>query len=77
MTHGVHWLPKVDKIVVLLNGIVSEVGSYEELISHDGAFAQFLLTYLNEEDEDGDPESKLFAFVVCIFLSILRYLSFD
>lgn len=56
VTHGVHWLPKVDKIVVLLNGIVSEVGSYEELISHDGAFAQFLLTYLNEEDENGDPE---------------------
>ena len=58
VTHGVHWLPQVDKIVVLVNGIVSEVGNYEELISHDGAFAQFLLTYLNEENEESDPESK-------------------
>ncbi|WAR06335.1 MRP1-like protein [Mya arenaria] len=58
VTHGVHWLPMVDTIVVMIDGRVSEMGSYEELLSHDGAFAQFLKTYLTQEhdDEDDDPE---------------------
>ncbi|XP_036368003.1 canalicular multispecific organic anion transporter 2 [Octopus sinensis] len=55
VTHGIHWLPKVDKVIVMSDGSVSEEGSYDELISHNGAFAQFLLTYLNEA-EDSDPE---------------------
>ena len=33
MTHGIHWLPMVDQIIVLNDGSVSEVGSYEELLS--------------------------------------------
>ena len=57
MTHGVQWLPNVDKIVVLVNGEISEVGSYEELLSHDGPFAQFLKTYLTQEDSDSGQES--------------------
>ena len=62
MTHGVHWLPMVDIIVVLTDGNISEIGSYEELLSHDGNFAQFLKTYLtqnDDEDDDEDPESEL------------------
>ncbi|KAJ8312999.1 hypothetical protein KUTeg_010372 [Tegillarca granosa] len=46
VTHGVHWLPMVDTIVVMVNGRISEIGSYEDLMSHDGPFAQFLKTYL-------------------------------
>ncbi|KAL3887247.1 hypothetical protein ACJMK2_027191, partial [Sinanodonta woodiana] len=57
VTHGVQWLPVVDTIVVLVNGEITEVGSYEELLTHDGAFAQFLKTYLRqEEEEDEDPD---------------------
>jgi ABC-type protease/lipase transport system fused ATPase/permease subunit len=37
VTHGLRWLPFVDKIIVMVDGSVSEVGSYEELLSHDGA----------------------------------------
>lgn len=51
----------VDKIIVLTNGVISEMGSYEELLSHNGAFAQFLKTYLQqetEEDEEELPERK-------------------
>jgi ATP-binding cassette subfamily C (CFTR/MRP) protein 1 len=69
VTHGVHWLPMVDQIVVIVNGQISEVGSYEELLSHDGAFAQFLKTYLTQEDEDDDdddPESKLLHLICSI-----------
>ncbi|XP_012942497.1 multidrug resistance-associated protein 1 [Aplysia californica] len=61
VTHGVHWLPLVDQIVVLSDGRVSEVGSYEELLSKDGAFAQFLKEHLQDNMEDSsegevDPE---------------------
>ena len=60
MTHGLRWLPFVDKIIVMVDGSVSEVGSYEELLSHDGAFAQFLKMYIIEtaDDERGDIEGK-------------------
>ncbi|KAK7092224.1 multidrug resistance-associated protein 1-like [Littorina saxatilis] len=62
VTHGVHWLPLVDEIVVLSGGRISEVGSYADLMQHDGPFAQFLKTYFTQEmesggeDEDEDPE---------------------
>ncbi|KAL3882085.1 hypothetical protein ACJMK2_028457, partial [Sinanodonta woodiana] len=54
VTHGVHWLPEVDFIVVMSGGTISEIGSYEELMEHDGAFAQFLRTYLNSADDNDD-----------------------
>ncbi|XP_048247829.1 multidrug resistance-associated protein 1-like isoform X2 [Haliotis rufescens] len=54
VTHGVHWLPMVDQIVVMVDGEISELGSYEELLSHDGPFAQFLKMYLTEDIEDDD-----------------------
>ena len=58
VTHGVHWLPLVDNIIVLDQGRITESGSYKELMSHDGPFAQFVRTYLLEhQDEDmDDPE---------------------
>ena len=49
MTHGIGFLPQVDTIVVMVNGEISETGSYKELLNHDGAFAQFLKNYLTEE----------------------------
>ncbi|XP_076438534.1 ATP-binding cassette sub-family C member 3-like [Babylonia areolata] len=59
VTHGVHWLPMVDEIIVMTDGSISERGSYEQLMSHDGPFAQFLKNYLTEVfevEEQEDPE---------------------
>ncbi|XP_071151901.1 multidrug resistance-associated protein 1-like isoform X2 [Mytilus edulis] len=64
VTHGIHWLPMVDTVVVMSDGVISEMGSYEELMSHEGPFAQFLKAYLthkaetedDEEEEEEDPE---------------------
>uniref|UniRef100_F6PGX9 Uncharacterized protein n=1 Tax=Ciona intestinalis TaxID=7719 RepID=F6PGX9_CIOIN len=59
VTHGLAFLPQVDKIFVLVNGRISEVGDYYELIEKDGAFAEFLRNYAINEDDDeykeGDP----------------------
>ncbi|XP_070201960.1 multidrug resistance-associated protein 1-like isoform X2 [Littorina saxatilis] len=59
VTHGLHWLPMVDEVIVMHDGKISERGSYEELVSHDGPFAQFLKTYLTEVfevEEAEDPD---------------------
>ncbi|CAL1540417.1 unnamed protein product, partial [Lymnaea stagnalis] len=52
VTHGIGFLPQVDKIIVLVKGQVSEVGSFAELMKRNGAFAEFLRNYLTEELKD-------------------------
>lgn len=46
---------------MLINGSITEVGTYEELLDHAGPFAEFLTTYLTAdkeevENEEEDPE---------------------
>jgi len=48
----------VDNIVVIVDGEISEAGSYDELLSHDQAFAQFLRTYLQQQDADEDDDDE-------------------
>uniref|UniRef100_A0A4W3JNE2 ATP-binding cassette, sub-family C (CFTR/MRP), member 3 n=1 Tax=Callorhinchus milii TaxID=7868 RepID=A0A4W3JNE2_CALMI len=50
VTHGVSFLPQVDHIVVLVDGRVSEQGSYQQLLERQGAFAEFLHTYAQSEE---------------------------
>jgi len=54
VTHGVTFLPQVDQIVVLKKGVISEVGSYRELLAQKGDFAEFLVQYLSDQDEDSE-----------------------
>lgn len=51
VTHGITYLPRVDMIIVISKGTISEVGSYKELLERKGAFAEFLMNYLKSEDE--------------------------
>lgn len=57
VTHGVSFLPYVDEIVVLVDGVVSEVGSYKSLRASKGAFSEFLDTYANEQRNRTQSES--------------------
>lgn len=62
VTHGVHWLPNVDRIIVMNGGTISEMGTYEELLQHNGPFAHFLQTFLlqsdDKEEEEEDDDAK-------------------
>ena len=59
MTNQLQYLPWSDRIIVMKDGKVSEEGSYQELLSHDGAFAEFVRTYLKEEGMDSQDEDGL------------------
>jgi ABC-type sugar transport system ATPase subunit len=39
VTHALHFLPQVDHIYHLTNGVIHEEGTYEELISNGGLFS--------------------------------------
>ena len=56
VTHGIKWLPYVDTIIAMNKGTIAEVGSYEQLMEHDGAFAKFMKTYLTEHNSDSDSD---------------------
>uniref|UniRef100_A0A3Q2E358 ATP binding cassette subfamily C member 3 n=1 Tax=Cyprinodon variegatus TaxID=28743 RepID=A0A3Q2E358_CYPVA len=67
VTHGISFLPQVDNIVVMVDGRVSEMGSYQELLKQNGAFAEFLRNYaledIIEEDEATEEliEDEMFS----------------
>ena len=74
MTHGISFLPKVDQIVVLVDGKISELGSYQELLDHNGAFADFLRNYLTQEEE---VESEIDAEGECCGVFVSQFLISD
>ena len=61
VTHGVSYLPVVDKIFVMKDGMITESGSYRELLDQKGEFSDFLVQYLcnNEDKKDPETESEL------------------
>ncbi|XP_014466254.2 ATP-binding cassette sub-family C member 6 isoform X1 [Alligator mississippiensis] len=53
VTHTISILPHVDNIAVLVDGEISEMGCYQELLQKNGAFADFLYSYSSAEEEEG------------------------
>ena len=66
-THSLQILDQVDTIVVLKNGTISEIGNYDELLSRNGSFAEYLRNYLLEEEvfDSTDSEGRLVKFIIC------------
>uniref|UniRef100_A0A8C0H8W7 ABC-type glutathione-S-conjugate transporter n=1 Tax=Chelonoidis abingdonii TaxID=106734 RepID=A0A8C0H8W7_CHEAB len=59
VTHAINILPQVDNIVLMVDGEISETGSYQELLQRNGAFADFLHSYNNPEEKEGcDLQAK-------------------
>ncbi|XP_076209731.1 ATP-binding cassette sub-family C member 3 isoform X1 [Aptenodytes patagonicus] len=59
VTHGISFLPQVDHIVVLVDGKISETGSYQDLLKQNKAFAEFLRNYALDEDIEEDEPTML------------------
>ncbi|KAH9499738.1 Canalicular multispecific organic anion transporter 1 [Bulinus truncatus] len=71
VTHGVHWLPSVDSIIVMTNGTISEMGTYEQLLEKNGAFAQFLKEYI-QKDMNSDTEMNTDPEIEAMKRSVLQ-----
>ncbi|XP_042233575.1 multidrug resistance-associated protein 1-like isoform X2 [Homarus americanus] len=57
VTHSVTVLPQVDYVVVMKDGRMVEKGTYDQLVSSGGEFAQFIVQHLNDMgDEDVKEE---------------------
>ncbi|XP_076852199.1 multidrug resistance-associated protein 1-like isoform X2 [Brachyhypopomus gauderio] len=52
VTHGLSFLPQVDLILVMVDGEITETGSYSELLGRQGAFADFVKTFAGNERQD-------------------------
>ena len=50
VTHGVGFLPQCDLVLSLDEGSITEMGTYEELISNNGDFAEFIHVFTNTEE---------------------------
>lgn len=50
ITHGIHHLNDVDRIVVMKDGGISEIGCYQELVDAKLAFYQLIQDYSNNMD---------------------------
>ncbi|XP_065826757.1 multidrug resistance-associated protein 1-like [Oscarella lobularis] len=58
VTHSVVFLPQCDQIVVMKDGIISEVGTYNELQTNNGDFANFLRIYARADSPNADDEKN-------------------
>uniref|UniRef100_G3QNW6 Multidrug resistance-associated protein 1 n=1 Tax=Gorilla gorilla gorilla TaxID=9595 RepID=G3QNW6_GORGO len=59
VTQSMSYLPQVDVIIVMSGGKISEMGSYQELLARDGAFAELLRTYASTEQEQDAEENGI------------------
>ncbi|KFV41915.1 Canalicular multispecific organic anion transporter 2, partial [Gavia stellata] len=67
VTHGISFLPQVDHVVVLVDGKISEMGSYQDLLKQNKAFAEFLRNYALDEDiEEDEPTIQSAASQSCL-----------
>ncbi|KAF6731478.1 Canalicular multispecific organic anion transporter 1 [Oryzias melastigma] len=60
VTHGVSFLPYVDEVVVLVDGKISEIGSYSSLRASKGAFSEFLDTYAKEQNDQSNSNKGVY-----------------
>lgn len=42
----------------MTEGHISEAGHYEELLSHKGAFARLITTFLAQDDDSDDAQNE-------------------
>ena len=58
VTHGISFLPQTSSIIVMNDGQITEVGSYQQLVNNSGHFAEFLQTYQTQTEGHHEMESQ-------------------
>jgi ABC-type multidrug transport system ATPase subunit len=58
VTHALHFLPLVDRILVIDNGKIAEDGTYSELVKAGGAFSHLVSQFGAQDDAEKDKEDE-------------------
>ncbi|WVR09429.1 hypothetical protein IAU60_006496 [Kwoniella sp. DSM 27419] len=61
VTHALHFLPYVDNIIMMEDGQIGEMGTYNELRARDGAFAKLIREFGNEDLAEENAEDEMAA----------------
>ncbi|XP_007248892.3 multidrug resistance-associated protein 1 [Astyanax mexicanus] len=75
VTHGTSFLPQADLILVLVDGEITESGSYQELLNRNGAFADFIRTFASSERKESSVQRG--SRRSCARLSVTDYMLFS
>jgi ATP-binding cassette, subfamily C (CFTR/MRP), member 1 len=59
VTHQLHVLPRADRIFCMRQGKIVEQGTYDELVSHGGAFARLIEEYGGKEEETKEEQEEV------------------
>lgn len=59
VTHRVSVLPYVDQIIILKDGTIAEIGSFDELVSNKGEFAEFVAEYIVDQSDSDIHEDDM------------------
>uniref|UniRef100_A0A8D0B9V4 ABC-type glutathione-S-conjugate transporter n=1 Tax=Salvator merianae TaxID=96440 RepID=A0A8D0B9V4_SALMN len=61
VTSAVQFLPQMDNIIVIVNGVISEMGTFQELLQRQGAFADFLKSHSADraEEKEGKEHASI------------------
>lgn len=70
VTHGMGFLPQADLILVLVDGEITESGSYQELLSRNGAFADFIRTFASLERKGSTTQKGTFVLPNMLFCAL-------
>ena len=57
-TNSLSFLPECDRIIMLKDGQIKQIGTYEQLKRDDGAFNEFIGEYLDNYDEKKEKNGK-------------------
>jgi ABC-type multidrug transport system fused ATPase/permease subunit len=52
VTHQLQYMSKVDQIIVISNGKVTEKGTYEQLMNDNGEFAKLIVNHVHDKEEN-------------------------
>nr|QUF59452.1 ATP-binding cassette transporter Abcc1-7 [Brachionus angularis] len=72
VTNSLSFLPQCDKIVMLENGSITEVGTYKELQEKNSGFSEFMRSFL-EVKEASQVYIIIYSFNIKLFYQILKY----
>lgn len=70
VTHGLSYLPQADLILVMVEGEITEMGSYQQVMATEGAFSEFLRTYaaVDHTQDNGEQHCITYISTVTVYM---------